>query len=84
MILTWHPNIPDRHRFGQVHPKALETRAARQRLPHWREGLTSAAEELKIRRMPEYPWQCLNFLGTGHERRKFVARFTRTSKPLPE
>ena len=20
----------------------------------------------KIHRMPEYPWQCLNFLGTGH------------------
>ena len=20
----------------------------------------------EIHRMPEYPWQCLNFLGTGH------------------
>ena len=22
----------------------------------------------KIHRMPEYPWQCLNFLGTGQQR----------------
>ena len=30
----------------------------------------------KIHRMPEHPWQCLNFLGTGQSRYVRLVRFS--------